>query len=247
LLRSLYIGLALSFFAPLLAAQTGTGLKGEYFDNLNLTNLKRVRIDANINFNWGTGSPVEGMEPDTFSVRWTGFIVPRYSESYTFYTESDDGARLWIDDRLIIDDWADHGLEERSGRITLSAGQKVSIRLEYFDRAGRAQARLSWSSQRQTRQTVPQSQLYPSLPDPTPTATPRPTPTATPTPTPTPRPTPFPTPTPRRTGLNGDYFKELYSAYSKQDGSDCRFFLGPGLTSCRSAPGQFFYKMDWSY
>src|SRR5438552_17283530 len=88
----------------------GIGLRAEYFDNPDLTALKAVRTDASVNFNWGGQSPVAMIGADTFSVRWKGQVVPAFSETYTFYTQSDDGVRLWINGQLIIDDWNGHSL-----------------------------------------------------------------------------------------------------------------------------------------
>ena len=81
----------------------GDGLLAEYFNNSNFTNRQLVRTDATVNFNWGTGSPATGIGADTFSVRWSGQVEPRYSETYTFRTRTDDGVRLWVNDQLIID------------------------------------------------------------------------------------------------------------------------------------------------
>jgi glucose/arabinose dehydrogenase len=144
------------------SAQTGTGLKGEYFHNQNLTTLALTRTDANINFDWSTGRPAPGVDPETFSVRWTGQVVPLYTETYTFYTQTDDGARLWVNGQLVIDDWVNHGVTERSGTISLVAGQRYDIKLEYYDQHYHAVCRLLWSSARQAKQIVPQSQLFPT-------------------------------------------------------------------------------------
>lgn len=139
---------------------TGDGLLGEYFDNINLTNRIDTRVDAEVNFDWGAGSPINGVAANTFSVRWTGQIEPRFSENYTFATTSDDGVRLWIDDRLIIDRWNDHEVTEHSGQITLEAGVRYNIRMEHYENSGQAVARLAWSSDSQNLEFVPTSQLY---------------------------------------------------------------------------------------
>ncbi|MCE3203469.1 PA14 domain-containing protein [Paenibacillus sonchi] len=136
------------------------GLKGEYYDNLNLTGLKLTRTDTNVNFSWGLGSPNSTIGEDTFSVRWTGTIKPKYSETYTFSVVADDGVRLWIDGRLILDKWVPQASELTSLPITLTAGQNYDIRLEYFENDGGANAILQWSSASQVKQIVPQSQLY---------------------------------------------------------------------------------------
>jgi hypothetical protein len=141
---------------------TGTGLKGQYYNNIDFTALKKTRTDATVNFDWANGSPVAGMGADTFSVRWTGEVQAQFNETYTFYTVTDDGVRLWVNGQLIIDKWFDQGATEWSGTIVLAAGQRYAIQMDYYENAGGASARLLWSSPSQTKQVVPQTQLYPA-------------------------------------------------------------------------------------
>ena len=138
----------------------GTGLRGEYFDNLDFTNLRLVRIDPTINYDWGLDSPEADIAPDTFSVRWTGQVQALYSEEYTFFTTTDDGARLTVNGQVLIDQLVDQAATERSGTITLEAGQKYDIELRYFDNGQDALADLSWSSATQLKEIIPQSQLF---------------------------------------------------------------------------------------
>ena len=141
-------------------AANGDGLKGEYFDNIDLTGLKLTRVDPTVNFNWGNGSPASGIASDTFSVRWTGQILPQYSQTYTFTTNTDDGVRLWVNGTQVINSWIDQSATNRSGSIALTAGQKVDIRLEYFENGGLASSRLSWASASQPTQIIPQNRLF---------------------------------------------------------------------------------------
>src|SRR5438045_505562 len=90
-----------------LAPGQGTGLTGKYYGDMSLTTYRLTRTDAAVNFDWGGGSPDPSITADLFSARWTGMVVPRYAETYTFYTTTDDGVRLWIDGQLIIDKWVD--------------------------------------------------------------------------------------------------------------------------------------------
>src|SRR5690349_10144706 len=80
--------------------ESGTGLLAQYFDNKDFTNLKLTRTDPQVNFAWGYNAPAAGMGVDTFSVRWTGQLVPAASENYTFYTSTDDGVRLWVNGKM---------------------------------------------------------------------------------------------------------------------------------------------------
>jgi hypothetical protein len=61
-----------------------------------------------VDFNWGTGSPDPSIAADNFSARWTGQVQPVSTQAYTFYTVSDDGVRLWVNNQLVIDNWTDH-------------------------------------------------------------------------------------------------------------------------------------------
>ena len=139
---------------------TGNGLKGEYYDNQDFTNLKFTRIDHTLDFNWGNGSPDSVIDTDTFSTRWTGQIEPRFSQTYNFYTTSDDGVRLWVDDKLIIDRFFERSSSQDTATIDLVAGKKYNIRMEYYENGGKANASLAWSSDSQSFEIVPSSQLY---------------------------------------------------------------------------------------
>src|SRR5437879_4845790 len=80
----------------------GQGLKGQYFPALGFSGTPITVTDSTINFDWW-GSPIWGIPADNFTVRWTGSVLPKYTEDYRFYTISDDGVRLWINDKLVID------------------------------------------------------------------------------------------------------------------------------------------------
>jgi len=146
-------------------AGTGTGLRGCYYDNPDFSALRLSRLDGPVNFDWGTGAPAGGMGVDTFSVRWTGQVQPRYSQTYTFYTTTDDGVRLWVNGVLLIDYWAGQAATERSGSIALVAGQKYDLRLEYYENTGSAVAQLRWSSASQLKELIPAAQLYRPAPE----------------------------------------------------------------------------------
>ena len=180
----------------------GDGLRGEYFSDVALNNLKLSRTDASVNFTWGDNAPAPEMPRDGFSVRWTGQVQAKYSETYTFSTFADDGVRLWVNGEKLIDHWQPHAGTEDRGSITLQAGQKYDLKLEYYDQGGWSTSELRWSSPSQLAQIIPKEYLFSGsgsgnpLPTPTPTPIPTPTPNPVPLPNPTPTPTPIPTPTP---------------------------------------------------
>jgi hypothetical protein len=138
----------------------GTGLNGEYYDNMNLTQRKLTRTDATVNFDWAAGSPSASIGVDTFSVRWTGQVQPQFSETYAFYTRTDDGVRLWVNGQLLIDKWIDQGPTEWSGSIALTGGTKYNIQMDYYENGGGAVAQLSWSSPSTPKAIIPQSRLF---------------------------------------------------------------------------------------
>ncbi|MBK8002257.1 MAG: hypothetical protein IPK15_27105 [Verrucomicrobia bacterium] len=128
-----------------------------YFDNIDLTNPKVTRLDWAIDFDWNnypyyTGSPDPTIATNTFSARWTGRVMPLFSENYTFHTISDDGIRVWVNDQLIIDRWVDQAATEHSSApIPLTAGVEIDIKVEYYQGPGLAVARLLWSSPSQPK------------------------------------------------------------------------------------------------
>jgi len=139
---------------------TGDGLKGEYYNGKSFNTLKLTRVDPQVFFNWGTASPNSLLPVDNFSVRWTGFVEPRFTGLYTFYLNSDNGRRLWVNDQLIIDKWlSDYGITY-SGTITLKELTRNTIKVEYFEETGGADIKLEWSSPLELQEVIPQSQLY---------------------------------------------------------------------------------------
>ena len=142
--------------------RNGTGLRGQYFDASNFTVPKFFRLNASVDYNWGTLSPDAALAADTFSVRWTGKVESLYSEAITFYVTHNDGARLWVNGQPIINNWTNTtNAVTDSGTITLAAGVKTDIVLEYYDNTGSASVKLEWQSARQARQVIPSTQLYP--------------------------------------------------------------------------------------
>lgn len=140
----------------------GTGLRGEYFEGPGFAKPRKARLDPAVNFNWLLNAPMAGLPSDHFSARWQGKVQPRYSETYTFQTYADDGVRLWVDGRQIINDWTSHAPKTNQGTIKLKAGRQYDIRLEYYEKDNTAQLMLSWFSKSQPFEVVPASQLYPA-------------------------------------------------------------------------------------
>jgi beta-glucosidase len=122
-----------------------TGMIGEYFDNMELEGKPVLtRIDSLINFRWGDKPPSAEVPKDQFSVRWRGKIVPPETRIYSLGTRTDDGARLYLDNKLLFEDWIEHGEKPNHSKVELKAGKEYEIVLEYFDNSLGATARLVW-------------------------------------------------------------------------------------------------------
>lgn len=143
---------------------SGTGLRGDYYNKKDFTRLVLTRTDPTVNFDWGKNAPDPSVQKNSFSVRWTGQVQPLYTETYAFYTVSDDGVRVWVNGQPVIDHWNNHSAHEDSGPITLAAGQRYTIQVDYYEDGGDAVIQLFWSSPSQPKQVIPQSQLYPPTP-----------------------------------------------------------------------------------
>lgn len=153
---------------------TGIGLSVQYFQNKEVTGLPAVkRVDPVVDFPWNGQPPAPGMEPNDFSARWDGWVEAPTGGTFTFYTRTDDGVRVWINGSPVIDNWTDHGVtEDASNRtVALKAGQRVPIRMEFYQGNGGAEAHLLWSftgQKNQEKQIIPKEYLYPMTDKPAP-------------------------------------------------------------------------------
>ena len=146
-------------------APSAGGLKAEYFDDQEFHKPRLVRYDPTLNFQWGLGAPDPSVNVD-FAARWTGRLEPKYSEMYTLQTHAEDGVRVWIDGKPIIDKWEDAPPYLQEANIPLQAGRKYDIRIDYHNKMGEAILRLRWSSPSQRKEIIAASQLSPPVNDP---------------------------------------------------------------------------------
>jgi hypothetical protein len=147
---------------------TGSGLNGAYYSGQvqTFTNPPTLmRTDATVDFDWTSSPPDPSINPDTFTVMWTGMLQPQFSETYTLYTSTVEGTRLWVDGQMLVDDWVDDFRPiEFSGSLALQAGRLYPLTMEFYQNGGSAEAHLAWSSPSTTKRIIPQSQLYPRAP-----------------------------------------------------------------------------------
>ncbi|MDB5331402.1 MAG: hypothetical protein JWP03_2553, partial [Phycisphaerales bacterium] len=123
-----------------------------------------TRVDHQIDSNtWPNYTPDPSVGNTNFSVKWSGRVQPQYTETYTFFTLSDDGVMLYVNGQQLLTDWNDHGTTTDSGTISLVGGQLYNIEMDYYQGSGPDFAQLQWSSPSTPQQLIPQSQLYSGL------------------------------------------------------------------------------------
>jgi RHS repeat-associated protein len=141
------------------------GLQASYFNNATLTPPAAFRrLDQQVDFSWGMGSPGTGVGTDNFSVRWRGYLKVTVPGVYTLYTTAHDGSRLYVDGRELIPNWKDpNQLEIHSPPVSLTAGLHP-ISLEYYETTGQADMSLSWESPPGLpKQVIPAANLVPGF------------------------------------------------------------------------------------
>jgi hypothetical protein len=143
------------------APPAGDGLRAAYFNNRGFTGTLVRRIDPTVYFDWGNGSPDPKISPDTFSARWMGQIQAVETGTYTFRTNCDDKVRLWVNGKLVIDNWTGAVSGIKTGTIDLQAGQRYRIRLDYEENTGSAVMQLDWTRPGQSGfVSIPQANLF---------------------------------------------------------------------------------------
>ena len=144
-----------------------TGWNGVYYNNATFTPpAAHSETDADLTAgnggDWLTGSPDPLVFHNNFSGRWTGQILPQYSETYYFVAKADDGCKVWVNGQLIIDQWTGATGQERTGSIDLVANVLYDIKMDYYESTGSAEAHLSWYSNDQAKQIIPTGRLFPT-------------------------------------------------------------------------------------
>ncbi len=136
------------------------GVRARFFPNIRMSGVPVLRNLSTVSLN-ASGAPVAGIPADFFGVRMEGLVTPAYSQTYTFRTSASGGVRLWVNGRLVVDNWFESGstLEQSAGSIRLAAGISASVVVEFFDAEALASLQLRWESPSQPLQDVPVSRL----------------------------------------------------------------------------------------
>jgi beta-glucosidase len=121
------------------------GLRAEYFANPALQGAAAVtRVDPAIDFTWTLGAPDSSLAADWYSARWTGKLVAPATGPLQLGVEGPDGYRLYLDGRLILDNWRKQTARVRLAPVVVERGRAYDLRLEYFESTGGARIRLVW-------------------------------------------------------------------------------------------------------
>jgi outer membrane protein OmpA-like peptidoglycan-associated protein len=139
-----YFLLMFLLFNNYLSGQSIQGLRGEYYNDIDLKQLVHQRIDKRIYLNSSYTSPAPGINGEYFSIRWTGKIYAPASGKYTFHVLSDDGIRLWINNTKIIDEWRPQEASSFSGDIVLDSAHLYDFKMEYYNTIIYAVLKLEW-------------------------------------------------------------------------------------------------------
>ncbi len=124
---------------------SGHGLTARLYANRGMSGTPAgSRNIATLDVSLSGSPPAAGMPVDDWSARLTGSLTPPVTGTYTFSLTSDDGSRLYVDGKLVIDNWGDHAANTKTGTLHLAAGQPVAIEVDYYQAAGEAMLRLGW-------------------------------------------------------------------------------------------------------
>ena len=121
------------------------GLRCEFYANRDLQGPSVVTTThPEVDFFW-EGAPAEGLPADHFSARWTGEFRPVRSERAIFTVSGDDGYRLFVDGREVLEHWSDHGVSTKTATLDVEAGRRYAIRLEFYDNIRTAEVKLQYA------------------------------------------------------------------------------------------------------
>jgi predicted phosphodiesterase len=143
------------------AVETGSqpGLMAHYYNNKEWKGAPElVRVEEKINFNWGNGKPAEEVNPDQFGIKFTGFVKPDKSGTYTIYGSGDDGISITFNGKK----YPDNKAVDRNATVAdveLKAGEQYPIEIRYHEHGGGASMKVEWSSKEVSRQVIPVANL----------------------------------------------------------------------------------------
>ena len=141
-----WVAVPKDYLSHLVNNKIENGLKGEYFNNITLTGIPKItRTDADINFQWTLFSPEPEINLDFYSVRWTGKIHSPKTGHYKVGLHGNDGYRLYIDGKLIVDKWEKQSFHTVLSDFFFEQGREYDVRIEFYEPVGNAHIKLIWN------------------------------------------------------------------------------------------------------
>ena len=129
-----------------LSSNGDEGLQAEYFNNVTLTgDASKKRIDKSVDFHWTLYAPDPALQADFYSVRWTGKLIAPATGIFKIGLEGNDGYRLYINNKLIIDNWKKQTYRTSAADFSFEKGKQYDIRIEFFEPNGNATIKLVWN------------------------------------------------------------------------------------------------------
>jgi len=135
------------------------GFRADWYDDFSDPKLTRVEPSIAVSHDAMT-SPAPGIRGILYSVRWTATLTAASAGEHTFFAKADDGVRVFVDDKPVIDDWTSHPATDSSGKATLTAGDH-RLRVEYFQLRGSASLAIDWQPPGGVRGAIPDAALLP--------------------------------------------------------------------------------------
>ena len=124
---------------------TGTGLTGTYYNNMTLSGTPvATQNTQQLQYNWNGAAPLPSVNTSQWSAKYTGTLTPTTTGTYTFSVTSDDGSRVLINGQQVIDNWRDQGGTTETGTVSLTAGQPVSVEVDYYQDGGGSLLDFGW-------------------------------------------------------------------------------------------------------
>lgn len=117
------------------------------------------RIDPQVNYDSTADEFGKSGLSEHFYARWTGLLRVPKDGKYTFYTESDDGSRLWVNDKLVVENGGLHAMEEKSGEMELKAGD-LPLKIDLFENEGDVGCKVSWETEGMPKEIIPEKVLF---------------------------------------------------------------------------------------
>lgn len=147
------------------SATGATGWNASYYANTTFAApaaLAQTESTIPNNGDWGTGTPDPAVPHNSYTARWTGQILPQYSQTYHIVGRVDDAVKIWINNQLVVDRWPGGGVQDTTGSIDLRENVLYDIRMEYAENTGSAEAHLQWYGDDQAKQVIPMNRLFPN-------------------------------------------------------------------------------------